>query len=171
MTDLKNVIDSHTGSQQPLHVTEVPSYVFLGVRMDIHLSSKQTGGAFSLIEAFMPPGGDGGLHVHTLEDETLHVISGELEVTIGDMNFTLSAGQTSFGPRNIPHRVRNKGNAEARVFLINTPGNFDQFVAQGGIPAAIAATLPPGPPTPEQIQHLLSLAEKFGAKVLAPPEL
>ena len=154
-----------------LHLSQPASYLFLGVRMDIHVPGLQTGGQFSLIEAFMPPGGDGGLHVHTLEDETLHVISGELQVTIGDQQFDLKAGETSFGPRNIPHRVRNNGDQEARVFLINTPGTFDRFVELAGIPAAVAATMEPGPPTPEQVQQLLALAQQFGVTVLAPPEL
>jgi quercetin dioxygenase-like cupin family protein len=172
------MIDSNNNIATPaiilpkgLHINQAPGYVFLGVRMNILLSGQQTGGQFSLIEAFMPPGGDGGLHIHAHEDETLHVLAGELEVTIGDECFTLLTGETSFGPRNIPHRIRNKGAQDARVFLINSPGTFDGFVQLAGIPAGVAATRPPAPPTPEQIQQLLGLAEQFGVTVLAPPEL
>jgi len=36
----------------------------------------------------MPPGGDGGLHLHANEDESMHLLEGELEVTIGDTKVT-----------------------------------------------------------------------------------
>ena len=152
------------------HITSAPTYVFMGVPMTVHLSGAQTGGEFSLIEAAMPPGGDGGLHVHTREDEALHLLAGELYVTIGEENFVLKAGESYFGPRNIPHRLRNPGNVTARAMLINTPGTFDEFVRQAGVPID-EAIAPSGPPTPEQVQHILALAERFGVKVLEPPAL
>ena len=68
--------------------------MFLGVRMKIFLSSKDTGGQFSRIEGLMPPGGDGGLHLHTNEDESMHLLEGELEVTISDKKFPLTSGES-----------------------------------------------------------------------------
>ena len=103
--------------------------------MQIHLSGAQTGGEFSMISATMPAGGDGGLHVHTREDESVHLLDGSLDVTIGEETFTLQAGQTYFAPRNIPHRLRNSGDVAARALLINTPGTFDKVVQMAGIPA------------------------------------
>src|ERR1700742_2293495 len=91
----------------PAHVTSAPTYIFLGVPMTIVLSGAQTGGAFSLIEATMPPGGDGGLHMHTLEDEALYLLEGELHVTVGEDSFVLKVGESYFGPRNVPHRLQN----------------------------------------------------------------
>ena len=154
----------------PVHVSTPASYLFLGVRMNILLSGIQTGNQFSMIEGIMPPGGDGGLHVHELEDETMHLLSGELEVTIGEKQFTLLAGETYFAPRGIPHRLRNLGKTAARAILITTPGSFDAFIQQAGIPLdgmeieVSPAQLPP--PTPEQIQGLMELAAKFGIKIL-----
>lgn len=150
------------------HITDPPTYVFMGVPMTVHVSGAQTGGEFSLIEGAMPPGGDGGLHVHTQEDETLHLLEGKLHVTIGQENFVLKVGESYFAPRNIPHRLRNLGNVTARAMLINTPGTFDEFVRQAGAPIheMVAAS---GPPTREQMQHILALAERFGVKVLDAP--
>ena len=54
------------------------------------LSSEDTGGQFSLIEGLMPPGGDGGLHLHANEDESMHLLDGELEVTIGDTKVNMN---------------------------------------------------------------------------------
>jgi len=156
-------------TKQPVHVTAPSSFILLGVRMDIHLSGVQTGGEFSLIEAFMSPGGDGGRHIHSNEDETIHVVSGQLEVTVGSEKFTLKAGETSFAPRNIPHRIQNKGKVEARAFLINTPGSFDRFVSSVGIPFEATTTLELKPPTTKQVEELLALAKKFGVIVVSLP--
>ena len=94
-------------SKKPLYVQQPLSYVFLG--------------------ATMPPGGDGGLHLHTREDA-------------------------------------------ARALLINTSGTFDKFVQMAGMPMSQDASTP-GFPDPEQTQRLHALAEEFGVRILAPPEL
>jgi mannose-6-phosphate isomerase-like protein (cupin superfamily) len=157
-------------SKNLLYVQQPVSYVFLGVTMQIHLSGVQTGGEFSLIGATMPPGGDGGLHLHTHEDESVHLLEGCLEVTIGEETFTMQAGQTYFAPRDIPHRLRNTGNVPARALLINTPGTFDKFVQMAGTPVG-QDSYTPGFPDPQQMQRLLALAEEFGVKILVSPEL
>jgi hypothetical protein len=71
------------------HQSHPSKYVFLGVPITIHLSGEQTGGQFTLIEGTMPTGGDGGLHAHRREDETMYLLDGELDVTIGGESFTL----------------------------------------------------------------------------------
>jgi mannose-6-phosphate isomerase-like protein (cupin superfamily) len=157
-------------SKKPLYVQQPLSYVFLGVTMQIHLWGAQTGDEFSLIGAAMPPGGDGGLHMHTREDESVHLLEGCLDVTIGEQAFTLQAGQTYFAPRNIPHRLRNIGNVPARALLINTPGGFDRFVQMAATPVSQDASTD-GFPDPEQLQRLFGLAEEFGVRILAAPEL
>jgi mannose-6-phosphate isomerase-like protein (cupin superfamily) len=153
-----------------IHSRDPVSYVFLGVQMRILLSSQQTGGQFSMIEGIMPPGGDGGLHVHHREDESMYLIEGELEVTIGDKVFMLGAGESYFAPREVPQRLRNIGSVPARALLITTPGGFDQFIAQAGAPL-LAGMAPPvaAPPTPHQIGELLALAQAFGIEIIAPP--
>jgi mannose-6-phosphate isomerase-like protein (cupin superfamily) len=76
---------------------------------------------------FMPPGGDNGLHVHPDEDEAMYLISGELEVTIGNLQFGMKAGESYFAPRNTAHRLRNAGTEEAWSLHIDTPGRFTCF--------------------------------------------
>ena len=115
----------------------------------------------------MPSGGDGGLHVHRNEDETMHLLEGALEVTIGDLIFTLKAGQTYFAPRGVPQRLRNLADCPARGVLVTTPGGFDGFVAKAGISEVSA--LPATPPTHEDMKRLLELAAEYGIELLAPP--
>ena len=71
-------------------------YVFLGVPITIHLSGEQTGGQFTLIEGTMPAGGDGGLHAHRREDETMYLLDGELDVDDRRGVFHPSSGRIVF---------------------------------------------------------------------------
>ena len=152
------------------HAVVPRRFLFLGVDMRILLSTAESGDQFSLVEGIMPPGGDGGLHVHAFEDETMHLLEGDLAVTIGDASFELRAGETYFAPRNVPHRLRNLSNRPARGLLVTTPGGFDRFVEQAGLALADDASLPIGaPPTASGLERLIRLAKDFGITILAPP--
>ncbi len=118
----------------------------------------------------MPPDGDGGLHLHANEDESMHLLEGELEVTIGHKKFSLGSGESYFAPRNVPHRLRNRSQTPVRSLLLTTPGGFDAFIAQAGIRLMEGITPPVEIPTPDQMAKLLKLAEVFGIKIIAPPE-
>jgi len=155
-------------TKEAVHGQQAPAYLFLGVKMTIHLSGAQTGGGFSLIEAEMPASGDGGLHAHTREDESVYLLEGELTVTIADQTFSLKAGECYFVPRNTPHRFRNTSDTVARAILINTPGTFDELVRRGGVPFEEPRATCELPDSPD-IQKLLSLATEFGVQILAPP--
>ncbi|HUO12598.1 MAG TPA: cupin domain-containing protein, partial [Caulobacteraceae bacterium] len=108
-----NQLKSRGASLPVVHRTGRRDVVFLGVTMNVLLTSAETGGQFSLIEGVMPPGGDGGLHVHHREDESMHLVEGELEVTIGADRFTLRPGESYFAPRGAPQRLRNIGERSA----------------------------------------------------------
>jgi mannose-6-phosphate isomerase-like protein (cupin superfamily) len=153
----------------PIHNTRPKTYSFLGVQMTILLSGEETGDQFSMIEGIMPPGGDGGLHMHAHEDESMHLLDGALEVTIGETVFTLAPGETYFAPRGIPHRLRNLGTIPARTLLVATPGAFDRFISRAGVPVIDGVVPPAVPLTAEQIGRLLTLAAEFGITILAPP--
>jgi mannose-6-phosphate isomerase-like protein (cupin superfamily) len=150
--------------KEPVHVQNPRTFIFLGVTMTIHLSGTETGGKFSLIEDTTPPGGDGGLQIHSREDEAIYLLSGALDVSIGDRAFTQTPGQSYF-----PHRLRNADARPARALLMNTPGTSDEFVCRAGIPAG-QEPVHPTFPDKSQIQTLPSLATEFGVTILAPPE-
>jgi mannose-6-phosphate isomerase-like protein (cupin superfamily) len=150
------------------HVEAPPEYLLLGVKMKVLLSSDQTGGQFSMIEGTMPPKGDGGLHVHLREDESMYLLDGAFEVTIGEQTFTLNSGESYFAPRGVPQRLRNLGDVPARGVLITTPGGFDRFVVEAGLPTA-AASVMPQELTAEQLATFMALAEAHGIQILAAP--
>lgn len=64
-------------------------------------------------------------HVHHLEDETFHVLEGSLRVTVDGQDTIVSAGQTGFGPRGVPHSWVA---LEPCKFLVSvTPAGLDEF--------------------------------------------
>ena len=59
-------------------------------------TGEQTGGAFGLIDIFMPPGGS-PFHLHHNEDEAFYVYEGEMTFYIGRKRSTLSRARGSMG--------------------------------------------------------------------------
>lgn len=154
-------------SLKATHESHPPKYVFLGVPMTIHLSGEQTGGQLTLIEGTMPAGGDGSLHVHRREDETMYLLDGELDVTIGDDSFTLRPGESYFAPRGVPHRLRNLGCAPARSLALHTPAGFDAFVKEAGTP--LQECSPGTTVSDERLRHVAGWAASFGIELLKLP--
>ena len=124
-----------------------------------------------MVEGTMPPGGDGGLHIHLREDESMHLLEGQLEVTIGEKVFDLKPGESYFAPRGIPQRLRNPGSVPARSLTIMSPSTFDKFIACAGVPVIDGEAPPPTAetPTPEQMKRSLASARRFGIRILELP--
>ena len=91
------------------------------------LSSAQTGGAFLLTETtvraphYGPP-----YHVHTREDETFIVLEGTLVLTVDGVRHELKAGDTAYGPRDVPH-TWTTGPEGARFYIMVSGDNFERF--------------------------------------------
>jgi len=57
-------------------------------------------------------------------EEIAYVISGEVEMLIGDDVSNMSAGDSAYYVSEQPHGYRNVGGTEARILFINTPPTF-----------------------------------------------
>ena len=117
---------------------EGPAIWFLNQLVIIKAGGKQTGNAFSLVEMLTPVGGGAPYHVHRADDETFHVMEGQLEFISGERRFTGGPGTTVFLPRNIPHGFRVVGTSPARFLVFSVPAGFDEFVIEAGVPATAA---------------------------------
>src|SRR5215470_14342999 len=131
------------------------------------LAGADTGGAYCLLEVSLAPGIGVPRHTHTREDETYYVMSGELEVIVGEKVFVLKAGDTLMAPRDIPHELRNSGSTTNHYLLVFSPSGFEDFVMATALPAphnAVAPTerqLQGGDPA-IAIKNVHELATKFG---------
>jgi quercetin dioxygenase-like cupin family protein len=131
------------------------------------LAGADTGGAYCLIEASLAPGVGVPRHMHTREDESYYVLSGELEVIVGGKVFVLKAGDSLMAPRDIPHQIRNSGRAENHYLLIFSPSGLDEFLVSSALPAPDDAAAPTeqqlqaGDPS-IAIQNVHKLATEYG---------
>ena len=116
----------------------------LGDNQLIKLSGKDTKGLFSLIEQNNNPETGIPPHVHQNEDEVFHVLSGQVEMTIGEEMTTLNSGDLIFCPRGIPHSFKVVGDQKAKVMLSIFPAGLENMFEE-------LAKLPEGPPDLEKV--------------------
>jgi mannose-6-phosphate isomerase-like protein (cupin superfamily) len=77
------------------------------------------------------------------EDEAYYVLSEELEVIVADEVFVLRTGDTLIAPRDIPHQLRNSGNAENQYLLVFSPPGSRGFWRRRQFPHLTMRTLQP----------------------------
>lgn len=84
-----------------------------------------TGKALQVLSEAYAPGSDSGkvLLQHDGEECGL-VISGTIEVTVGDQRGVLRAGDAYYFSSQIPHRFRNIGGEICRIVSASTPPTF-----------------------------------------------
>ncbi len=106
-----------------------------GVRTEIHLTAADTGGAFCLLVDHPPPGWSLPPHLHEDAAETIHVIEGELEMTVGGASERLGPGQTVHVPAGVVHSGANVGAAPGRRLLTFAPAGMEEFFREVGRPS------------------------------------
>ena len=125
------------------------------------LSGADTGGAYCLLDIGLAPGMTVPRHMHTREDEAYYVLSGELEVVVGDEVFILRAGDTLIAPRDIPHQLRNSGDVENHYLIMFSPSGFEGFLKATAVPAPDNAVAPTEPPA-VAVRNVHELAADYG---------
>ena len=76
-------------------------------------------------EAFIPD------HYHKWEDQTFHIIEGQLEAKIGEDIYTLGPGDSAHCPRGVSHFMKNIGDTQARLISYIFPGDWaEEFMAE-----------------------------------------
>ena len=87
-----------------------------------HLLSASLDRQLALGISTYEPGGSTGDDLYTHEGEEAGlVLSGEIELTLGEESFVLQAGDSFSFSADIPHRYCNRGNKLAQIVWANTP--------------------------------------------------
>ena len=139
---------------------------FLQNRMTVKATAAQTGGAFGLVESWVPVGASPPLHVHRREDESFWVIEGRVRFRCADEEYIAEAGTFVFLPRDIPHTFVVEGTEPAHLLTLLTPGGAEQFFVEGGRHPDGPGLPPPGPPDVERMKRA---AEKYASDIVGPP--
>ncbi len=82
-------------------------FVLAGIVMKRLLSGEQTAGQFCLFENRSGGNTKTPIHVHAKDDETVYIIEGELTAVVDGLPRRLTAGESVFLPRGIPHQFVN----------------------------------------------------------------
>jgi quercetin dioxygenase-like cupin family protein len=69
-------------------------------------------------KCYIAPGSANPRHYHPNCDEVLHVLEGDIEHSLNDDRFRLSAGETINVPMGTMHNARNLGTEEAVLLIV-----------------------------------------------------
>jgi quercetin dioxygenase-like cupin family protein len=95
------------------------------------LTGEQTGGAFLMAEAVVPPGSGNPPHIHSREDESFYIQQGTLTVQVGDRTLHASPGDVVQLPRGIAHSFQNNGSVDAKFVFVASPAGLESFFQEG----------------------------------------
>lgn len=78
------------------------------------------------------PGQKNPRHYHPNSSEVLFLIEGELDHSLGDENFHLTAGMSIFIPIGVEHDARNNGGITARMVVAYPTGDRQAVMLEAG---------------------------------------
>ena len=133
--------------------------------------TRDTNGAFLLVEAMLAPGTEPPPHVHTREDELFYVLEGEFDVYVGEEAFNVKAGECVFMPRFKPHAFVIRS-PRLRLLALFTPAGLEEAFRTMSSHAE-SLKLPTGAATYStgDLNQVAQLLSEYGAHFLTPDEI
>jgi quercetin dioxygenase-like cupin family protein len=110
------------------HVVWMPG----GIRTEIQLTGADTGGAFCLLIDEPPAGWSLPAHIHNDAAETIHILEGEFETTIGGVTERMGPGQTVHIPAGVVHAGGNVGLGTGKRLIVFSPAGMEDFFRDVG---------------------------------------
>jgi mannose-6-phosphate isomerase-like protein (cupin superfamily) len=94
----------------------------------VKISSKDTGGAWSMFEGVVAPQFGPPLHLHFCQEEWFHIVRGEFIFEAGGEQHRMTPGMSIFVPRLVRHRFQNIGSSTGKVLILAQPaGTLEEF--------------------------------------------
>ncbi len=125
---------------------------------DIKISMKDTEEKLSVFEYIGNEKGGPPLHIHPNQDEIFYVIEGDYLFEVDGEKHRLTAGETIFLPRKVPHSFAQLTNKGKMVFFFQPSGQMEDFFRKAGSF--------PGEPCPQEGAKLFA---DHDLKVVGPP--
>ena len=134
------------------------------------VAAAQTGGAYSLFEAVVPPRGGPPPHVQHREDECFYVLKGEFEFLDDGRTFLAGPGSLVYVPKGNLNAFKNVGEEPGRMLVGQTPGGVhERFYEEIGEEAR-DSTNPPVMDGPPDVGRIAAIAAKYGIEIPPPPD-
>jgi mannose-6-phosphate isomerase-like protein (cupin superfamily) len=141
------------GDGRPIHV--------VGDEVTIKISSRDTGGAFTVFEGRTRPLHGPPLHLHRDQDEWWYILEGEYRFQVDGQEIHAGAGATVFAPRGSRHTFQNIGATPGRMVTTVVPGGLDLFFEE------LETVVPRG--TVPDPAKMVPIFEKHNLELLGPP--
>lgn len=124
------------------------------------VTGENTGGALDYFIVQVAPKNGPPLHVHHLQEETIHVLKGHFKIRIGDEIFYLKEGGFAYLPSKVPHAFLNLTDEFGEIIVVYTPGGGHHFYEELG------PLTRNGHPDKAAVAQVF---EKYGMTLLGPP--
>lgn len=85
----------------------------------------------SIARMWLPPGNETDAHLHNNCEESVYVLTGELECLVGGVAVRLPRGGHTVVPRGSVHRLRSLGEETAELLLSYSSAEREFELAQG----------------------------------------
>jgi quercetin dioxygenase-like cupin family protein len=158
--------DSNESEGVLLQPGQGTSYWVLGDLYTFKTVSNDTNGTYSLMEMIVYPQIGSPPHIHSREDESFLVQSGEIQFQIdGQTLVATTPGTFIYSTRGKTHLFANVSSQPAIMLCWVTPAGLEQFFMEIGTPADDLTVLPP-PVTDADIQKTIALAPQYGLTIL-----
>lgn len=96
--------------------------------LDVKISGQDTDGQLAIFEQTSLSQGKGTpLHIHPLQDEIFYVLEGEYYFQVGEEKFRLTAGDSIFLPRKIPHAWTQVSKKGKMTVILQPAGKLETF--------------------------------------------
>jgi mannose-6-phosphate isomerase-like protein (cupin superfamily) len=130
----------------------------LGEQVTVKLASADTSGQFCICTIETSPEAGPPVHAHRAADEVVYVLSGTYEFRLDDRATTAGPGTTLLVPRSTMHGYRNVGKTAGRLVSIHTPGGFERFLEEAGVPCHDVNAAAP----PVDLERVMGMLERHG---------
>jgi len=157
-------------SRTLVHVDLEPTYFFAGTTVKFVSTPDDSRSDLFLLEGNILPQALVPLHKHA-DPEIFHVLEGEIQFYVGSGKtpgwLTARAGDVINIPGDTKHAFHNKSGKPVRTIAASGKEIY-AFFREIFVP--FDPSIPPAPPTPEQMQALFEAAARHGYWVASPEE-
>ncbi|WP_020607678.1 cupin domain-containing protein [Spirosoma spitsbergense] len=96
--------------------------------LDVKVSGKDTNGDLAIFEqTSLSPKRGTPLHIHPNQDEVFQVLEGNYVFQVGPDNYSLTAGESIFMPRNVPHAWSQLSDKGKMTVIFQPAGKMEEF--------------------------------------------
>lgn len=168
MTTTAPTPDSPADRLRVVRRADRESMWFLGDLVQLIITGEMTEGRLMVAYHHSRPASQPPLHEHDAEDEIFYLLEGEITFWSAGREEVLGAGDSIVLPRDVPHTFQVSPDAEARWLVFLTPGGFESFFREVGVPNEYDGPQLDWTSDEDTERRLHAAAERAGITILAP---